>query len=61
MPDVILSSFFFKTITDVARYLSTDIIENPFDLAVKRSNVLSDAPRKMNRAAFDPRRHLNVS
>ena len=32
-----------------------------FDMVVRRSHVLSDALRRMDKASFDPRKRLNVS
>ena len=58
---VIFEQDIFRDIADVVAYLSDRIIENcVYDMVVRRSHVLSDALRRVDRAAFDPRKRLNV-
>ena len=35
--------------------------DSEFDMVVRRSHVLRDALRRMDKATFDPRKRLNVS
>ena len=46
---------------DVIIELKRDVSnKNKFDMVVRRSNVLTDALRRMERARFDPQNELNV-
>ena len=39
-----------------------DIVEEEtFDLVIRRSHVLNDAFRKIDKVSFDPRKRLNVT
>ena len=46
---------------DVIKELKRDVSnKSKFDMVVRRSNVLTDALRRMERARFDPQNELNV-
>jgi hypothetical protein len=50
-----------KTIDDLAKYLEKMVHHDAeFDLIIRRSNVVEDALRAINKALFDPRKLLNV-
>ena len=45
---------------DVIKVLRKGIDNDSFDMIIRRSNVLSDALRRMERLLFDPQKKLNV-
>ncbi|XP_019853033.1 PREDICTED: uncharacterized protein LOC109582636 [Amphimedon queenslandica] len=50
-----------KTIEDVAKSLNKFVCDfDEFDMVIRRSAVLTDALRRMDKASFDPAKKLNV-
>ncbi len=53
--------FLFRTTADIVQSLSDNVDDGcQFDMVIRRSHVLSDALRRMNKASFDPRKRINV-
>ena len=50
-----------RSVGDVVRHLCTNLCEESFDMVVRRSRILADALRRMERLTFDPKKKLNVS
>ena len=60
--DLFIHFAFYRTLKDVVEMMKLKIDTNSdFDMVVRRSHVLSDALRRMDKASFDPRKRLNVS
>ena len=54
-------TIFCRTIADVVTNLQTKGAKYPsFDMVVRRSNILTDALRRMERLSFNPEKELNV-
>ena len=50
-----------RNTADVVKRLRSEISKNSqFDMIVRRSHVLADAQRRMDRMMFDPKKQLNV-
>jgi hypothetical protein len=49
-----------RSIVELIKHLQQNVHDVSFDMVVRRSNILSDALRRMERATFDPKHMLNV-
>ena len=50
-----------RSIVEVVERLQSNTSESTFEIVLRRSHVLEDALRKMERIVFDPRKKLSVS
>lgn len=56
-----LLQIIIRTIIELVKQLQRNICDDsPFEMVVRRSNVLTDALRRMERITFDPKKHLIV-
>ena len=56
----IMKRFFCRSIVDIVESLQQNITDVIFEMVVRRSNVLSDTLRIMEKASFDPTKRLMV-
>ena len=54
-------TYVYRSIVELIKHLQQNVHDVSFDMVVRRSNILSDALRRMERATFDPKHMLNVS